>query len=433
MIKNSQNAFIKTVAVFILLFSLLLSVIIVFDFSTTSKDYLIFLMFLLACFLIARNIYYKFLREENKVNYLEYNHKFDENNNNQLYLSLYKSSPVPHLIIDSYGHVTSANVAAVRVLGLKQLDISGLNIFDKLQSDKSNKVDLLLEKYRQNVSVSNETFKIVNNKKEVWVLLSLYNLKDAKGKKMGIMTLVDITNQKKIETSKTEFVSLVSHQLRTPISGMKWSAELLLIDNPGNLTEKQVKYINRLIFSIEKLSALVDDFLRVSRFEVGNFKPEYKRVDIGNLLKDILSEFNSVIAVKDITLNKNFHNSSQKIVTDPNLIRIIVTNLVSNAIKYTNEGGVVSFSCVNKNNKDLVITVADTGIGIPMSDQSYIFSKLFRAQNAVRNVPDGTGLGLYIVREAVSILKGKISFTTAENLGTTFRVVLPVKLSFEDL
>ncbi len=432
MLKNNQKAFIKTTIIFTLLFSLLLLVIAIFDFSDTSKDYLIFLMFLMSLFFISRNIYHRLLGE-NKINHLESNQNLHGGSNNQLYLSLYKSSPVPHLIIDNYGHVKSANVAAVRVLGFRQSDISGVNIFDYLRTDESSKVDLLLEKYRQNVSISNEVFRVANDKKETWVLLSLYNLTDAMGKKIGIMTLVDITNQKKVETSKTEFVSLVSHQLRTPISGMKWSAELLLIDNPNNLTEKQLQYIKRLIFSIEKLSMLVDDFLRVSRFEVGNFKPTYKKIDLNILLKDILSEFSSSISVKNITLNTNFHNFSQKIITDPNLIRMIITNLISNAIKYTKDGGVVSFSCVKKNNKDLVITIADTGIGIPMSDQSYIFSKLFRAKNAVRNVPDGTGLGLYIVREAVSILRGRVSFTTAENLGTTFRVVLPIKLSFDEL
>lgn len=103
---------------------------------------------------------------------------------------------------------------------------------------------------------------------------------------------------------------------------------------------------------------------------------------------------------------------------------MIVTNLYSNATKYTRENGTIHLGFARKED-DLVISVADNGMGIPVADQSEIFSKLFRASNAARNVPDGTGLGLYIVRQAVSVLKGHITFTTAENVGTTFEVTLP--------
>jgi signal transduction histidine kinase len=109
---------------------------------------------------------------------------------------------------------------------------------------------------------------------------------------------------------------------------------------------------------------------------------------------------------------------------------MIITNLYSNAIKYTRESGTIHIGFGRKNDS-VVITVADNGMGIPAEDQDGIFKKLFRASNAVRNVPDGTGLGLYIVKEAVAVLKGQISFTTTENIGTTFEVVLPLELGEE--
>jgi len=109
------------------------------------------------------------------------------------------------------------------------------------------------------------------------------------------------------------------------------------------------------------------------------------------------------------------------------LIRMIVTNLYTNAAKYTREKGTIHLGFGRKDD-DIVITVADNGMGIPAADQEGIFTKLFRASNAVRDVPDGTGLGLYIVREAVGVLKGNVSFTTVENIGTTFEVVLPLEL-----
>lgn len=107
---------------------------------------------------------------------------------------------------------------------------------------------------------------------------------------------------------------------------------------------------------------------------------------------------------------------------------MIVTNLYSNAAKYTREEGTIHLGFARKDD-NVVITVADNGMGIPVGDQDEIFSKLFRASNAVRNVPDGTGLGLYILREAVSVLRGNVTFTTTENVGTTFEVVLPLEAS----
>jgi signal transduction histidine kinase len=260
--------------------------------------------------------------------------------------------------------------------------------------------------------------------REAWALLSLFAYVDSRGERIGLLTLVDITKQKKAEDAKSEFVSLASHQLRTPIAGMKWSAELLLMDNPESLSARQHKYIDRLLISIKRMALLVDDFLRVSRFELGTFQPEYDKVILSELFEDIMEEQSPRVRQKNIEVKTFFDDSIKEYKTDPNLIRMIVTNLYSNATKYTKEKGTIHLG-FSKKDGDLIISVADNGMGIPSNDQSEIFSKLFRASNAVRNVPDGTGLGLYIVREAVVVLKGNVSFTTAENIGTTFEVTLP--------
>jgi signal transduction histidine kinase len=265
------------------------------------------------------------------------------------------------------------------------------------------------------------------DQRQVWVLLSLFSFSDISGHRIGLLTMVDITKQKRAEDAKSEFVSLASHQLRTPIAGMKWSAELLLMDNPDALTERQHKYIDRLLISIKRMAVLVDDFLRVSRFELGTFQAEYKTTSLTELFEEIVAEQAPRVMQKKLDVKTFFDESVDTIVTDPNLLRMIVTNLYSNATKYTRESGTIHLGFGRKDDT-LVITVADNGMGIPADDQDQIFSKLFRAANAVRNVPDGTGLGLYIVREAVSVLKGQISFTTTENIGTTFEVILPLEL-----
>ncbi|MCD5381115.1 MAG: PAS domain-containing sensor histidine kinase, partial [Candidatus Pacebacteria bacterium] len=346
----------------------------------------------------------------------------------ELYVQLYKNSPVPYLILDMEGHVKSANIAAIRMLGSSKTKVQGINIFSRLKSDKLEHLDFLIEKYRSGVAVSDEMVRVTRtDHREAWALLSLFVSHSIEGQKIGLLTLVDITKQKKAEDAKSEFVSLASHQLRTPIAGMKWSAELLQMDNAEALTERQHKYINRLLISIKRMAVLVDDFLRVSRFELGTFQPEYKTVTLSTLFKDIVEEQSPRVKQKKITVKTFFDEAVDTIITDPNLIRMIVTNLYSNATKYTREEGTVHLGFGRKND-DIIITVADNGMGIPLEDQDSIFSKLFRASNAVRDVPDGTGLGLYILREAVSVLKGNVTFTTTENIGTTFEVVLPLEL-----
>jgi signal transduction histidine kinase len=205
---------------------------------------------------------------------------------------------------------------------------------------------------------------------------------------------------------------------------MKWSAELLLMDNPDNFTDRQRKYIDRLLLSVRRMSVLVDDFLRVSRFELGTFVPELTNFNVKELFEDVVLEQAARVDQKNLKVKTFCDDTLTVIRSDKNLVRMIVTNLLSNAVKYTKEKGTIHLG-YKKNMDSIVISVVDNGMGIPANDQQRIFSKLFRARNAVRDVPDGTGLGLYIVKEAVDVLKGNITFKSVENQGTTFEVVLP--------
>lgn len=348
-----------------------------------------------------------------------------------LYTQLYQKSPVPYFVIDAEGVIMSANVAGARLLGLQQQKVVGRNIFTLIRTESATHQDILVEKYRGEIGISDELVSIMRpDHKEVWALFSLFTFKTPEAKQQGLLTLVDITRQKKAENAKTEFVSLASHQLRTPIAGMKWSAELLQMDNPETLTDRQVKYLNRLVASISRMSVLVDDFLRVSRFELGNFKPQYQVVSLATLLGDIMTDINDTARHKNITVHTNFDPQVTNYLTDPNLLRMTVANLYSNAVKYTPVGGSVTVTCERRDHI-LYISITDTGMGITETEHDQIFSKLFRASNAVKNEPDGTGLGLYIVREAVSVLRGQVSFVSDEGRGTTFEVQLPYQTGSE--
>ena len=240
-----------------------------------------------------------------------------------------------------------------------------------------------------------------------------------------MVTFVDITKQKEIDIAKSEFVSLASHQLRTPISGMRWSAELLLMDGVETLSKKQKRYIERLLSSIQRMNSLVDDFLQVSRFELGTRVLKQESVGLEELFEDVIFEQAEVVKSKRLRIEKDYDRSIKSIVTDLGLLRIVVTNLYTNAVKYSRVGGEVNFS-YHCQGGELIIEVKDKGMGIPVAEQHRIFSKVFRASNAIREVPDGTGLGLYIVQKSVETLKGRISFISNEEDGTTFTVVIPL-------
>ncbi|MCA9354816.1 MAG: PAS domain S-box protein [Candidatus Kaiserbacteria bacterium] len=424
----NKKPFFQAMAVFVVLFGIVVLLTVYYDFSRVDLAGLLFMVSFLCCVFAAKNTF-DIAKSTVHTEELKKNLTSDLLiSSEELYLQLYKNSPVPYLIIDDEGHVKSANIAAVRLLGASQEKVRGINVFNRLQCDELEHLDLLVEKFHNGVSVSDEMVRVKRpDKREAWALLSLFTCSEGVGKGLGLMTLVDITKQKKAEDAKSEFVSLASHQLRTPIAGMKWSAELLQMDNPDSLSERQHKYINRLLVSVHRMALLVDDFLRVSRFELGTFQPEFSTVDLAEIFEDVMSEQESRVKQKKLTVKQFFDESIPKVITDPNLIRMIVTNLYSNAVKYTRDSGTVHIGFGRKG-ESFVITVADNGMGIPAEDQDGIFTKLFRASNAVRNVPDGTGLGLYIVREAVAVLKGQVSFTTTENIGTTFEVVLPLEL-----
>jgi len=417
---------IQSVIIFTGLFGAVLGLTLFFDFSGIDLGGLLFLVSFLCCVFIAKNTYDISSVSENNSAQQQTKTKDTAVSSEEMYTQLYNNSPIPYVLITFAGAVESANIAAVRMFDVTQSQMKGVNVFEKMRTSDEAHLDLVLEKFRSGIAISDEMVSIDRkDKREAWALLSLFTFTDAWGDRVGLLTLVDITKQKKAEDAKSEFVSLASHQLRTPIAGMKWSAELLQMDNPKSLTDRQHKYIDRLLESIRRMAILVDDFLRVSRFELGTFQPELEAINLKQLCEDVLAEQSVLADQKKIIVKTFFDSNLTTVKTDSNLVRMIVTNIYTNAVKYTREEGTIHIG-YGKKDENLIITIGDNGMGIPPEDQEAIFSKLFRAANAVRNVPDGTGLGLYIVKEAVSVLRGSVSFTSTENIGTTFEVILPI-------
>jgi PAS domain S-box-containing protein len=343
----------------------------------------------------------------------------------EMFTELYRSSPVPYLVIDMRGDVVSMNIATARLFNTELNALEGINIFSFFEDDEKQKSALVPEYFKEGKSLSDIELQIHRpDGVKKWVLLSLFTFRDSNRDQRGLLTLVDITKQKQIDKAKTEFVSLASHQLRTPISGMKWNIELLLTAGKDKFDTVQTEYIQKISHGVERMEMLIDDFLHASKFELGALEPEYSEVDIASFLHTVHDELAQIAKEKGVRIETDFDENLGVMNTDSHMLHSIVGNLISNAIKYTPSGGVVRCKVVLNENR-FVFTISDTGIGIPKEDQEMIFSKMFRASNARTKVTDGTGLGLYIVKESVEVLGGKISFVSEQDKGTEFTVSLP--------
>jgi signal transduction histidine kinase len=241
-----------------------------------------------------------------------------------------------------------------------------------------------------------------------------------------------MTKEKEIDKAKTEFVSLASHQLRTPLSTVNWYAEMLLAGDAGELGEKQKKYLDEVYRSNQRMVELVNALLDVSSLELGTFVIDPERVDICKLAENVIDEQRPQIDMRKIRFSFSCDKNVSFMQADPKLLRMVMQNILSNAVKYTPEKGRVELNVsVDNDKQDLQIKISDTGYGIPKNQQDKIFTKLFRADNVRDKDTDGTGLGLYIVKSIVENSGGKVWFESAGgvgNKGTTFFVTLPLKI-----
>ncbi len=425
--KQTLTAVAQAISVFLFLLGMLIAVAFLYDFSNTNMYAMAFILAVTSAVLISKNVYDVAVSTEQTKEMAESMADKLVKSSQQLFLEIYDNSPVAYLIVSIDGEIVSANKAATRLFGLSIGRLIKSDLFSLMEKNKNEHEALLKQKFQQGIVVSDEEVRINHDSSFSWTKFSFFQFSGTDGEKLSLVTFVDITKQKEIDIAKSEFVSLASHQLRTPISGMRWSAELLLMDGVETLTKKQKRYIERLLSSIQRMNSLVDDFLQVSRFDLGTRVLKLESVGLEELFEDVVFEQAAIVQSKRLLIEKEYDRSIKSVLTDLGLLRIVVTNLYTNAVKYSRPGGEVKFS-YRRTGGELVIEVKDNGMGIPIAEQHRIFSKVFRASNAIREVPDGTGLGLYIVQKSVQTLKGRISFISNEEDGTKFTVVIPLSV-----
>lgn len=365
------------------------------------------------------------------------------------------------IILDGERRIACINAEAERILGLSTHEVEGC-VFGEiaLAEDETGKAVMEEEEFifrvledakkEHNKQVHESTgpkrheFSSLQNRHYHWryvyvvprtgrrflaaitvapVILQREEIPDTK-KLFAIVILKNISENVEIEKAKNKFISLASHQMRTPLSIVTLYTAMLISGNSSG--KERIKYLRQIDTGNKRLIKLVDMILDVSRLDLGTFMPVYETVHFGDIVADVMKIIKPISQSRGVALKAKIDPMiPASLRADSRFLRIIVQNILENAVLYTPKGGSVSLVAEDEGGV-LHINVSDTGYGIPEDQQSKVFTRMFRADNIREKVHDGCGLGLHLVKAAVEKLGGSIRFSSKENQGTEFSVILPL-------
>lgn len=336
------------------------------------------------------------------------------------------------IAVDRKRTIVLFNTAAERITGFDAGDMLGRSLEDSLvflQDDKKLDLDTYcpVDRDAEGIVFSAEKLRLDTGKKERYVSLHVGKTKKNPHIDIGaILTLHDLTRERTFDKIKQEFVAITAHQMRTPLTEVRWSLEMLLAGDLGKLPKTQRAMITRSFTSNERMIKLVDDLLHCARIEhiYGPVKKE--RIDLVKLVKDSAWLLKKEARKRKLRLEvEKPETAIPEIHGDEQLVRSAVANVLHNALIYTPAGGTISIS-FRKGKKSAAVVIHDSGIGIPPDEQNLIFNKFFRAKNAMKTETDASGLGLYIAKRLVDRHGGELTFSSRLNKGSTFTISLPV-------
>lgn len=334
---------------------------------------------------------------------------------------------------DEFGRITRVNPAAQNLLGYSEKELMGAWFPKKivavgLDDAPMNLIDRPITKaFLTGKPISDKLYYRRKNGQKVPVSINVSPIL-LDGKPLGAIEVFrDITLEQEVDRMKSEFISLASHQLRTPLSAIKTYTHMLHDGYMGELNTAQKNSLNTIIGASNRMNELISTLLNITRMESGTIAVTPKLVRLEGVAEEVLKELALMASGKAIKLSSTCSpKSGINVTTDPLILKEVLSNLVSNAIKYTPDKGTVEVTMKLKAG-NVVVEIKDSGWGIPKFSQDQIFSKFFRAHNIVKRETTGTGLGLYLVKGLVDALGGRIWFASEEGKGTSFFFSLPQK------
>jgi PAS domain S-box-containing protein len=317
--------------------------------------------------------------------------------------------------VDRDGDVVLWNAAAEQITGVPQEEAIGHTTTQVLQRN--------LESGDDEAPSGQRLVSIVRGGEEVWLSLSEAVMRDPLGAVAGrIFAFRDISTDRMVEQVKSDFVAAVSHELRTPLTSIYGFAETLLRQDIPFGEEERRTFLGYIASESERLTEIVDQLLNVARLDAGDLQVEVGRIDVGSVVSEVVE---TVDAGNGHRFEIDLPDEPLAAAADPDKVRQVFNILVENALRYSPQGGTVTLGA--RRNADRVeVRVVDEGMGIPASEREWIFRKFYRAESAARDGAAGTGLGLFIAKELVTAMGGRIWVDSTEGEGSSFAFELPV-------
>lgn len=328
------------------------------------------------------------------------------------------------LVINKNIELVYFNYAALRFLNIQDVKI-GQSVVEKLPPEISEIIDKIIAKEKILLKTYTTQIEILPNN-ELIIEAACTPVPNPDGSLAGVVIILsNITQFKKIEQIKSQFVSMVAHELKTPLAAVQGFINIILNDSLGVDREKQKEYLSRSTVRLKSLTDLVNDLLDISRMELKTKQREIEDVDITETLKSTLQFLEFEIKKKEILIDTHIQDNLPTIKADVSEITRLFTNLISNAIKYNKESGSI-YIIAHQENNYVCIKIRDTGIGMKPEEKDRLFSEFYRAKNEMTRGISGTGLGLSIVKKIVESYYGKIEVESVFGYGTTFTIHLPI-------
>lgn len=333
---------------------------------------------------------------------------------------------------DEFGKITRVNPRARQILGFSEKEMIGEWFPNRIIAVNENNKPLnmidrpITKAFLTGKTISEKCIYRTKKGKLIPVNLSVSPILIDSKPLGAIEVFRDITLEEEVDRMKSEFISLASHQLRTPLSAIKTYSHMLIEGYMGEVNTDQKKSLKTIIGATNRMNELISTLLNITRMESGTIRVSLKNIEVQNIIDEVVEEVGLLAKDRSIAIKVSSRSSNlAPIRTDPLLLKEILINLMTNAIKYTPENGEIKFSA-KQISKNITFCVSDSGWGIPEDVQDQIFSKFFRAQNIVKRETTGTGLGLYLVKGLVEALNGNIRFKSKPKQGTKFFVEIPI-------